>query len=70
MSGNLIRTLSLGLQPAGFYRSRASAAYWDGRNDLGGAGFERRLFLPAVHAIVPSDEADGDSEIGLAHFGL
>ena len=34
-SGRLIRTLSLGFQPAGFYRSRGSAAYWDGRNNQG-----------------------------------
>ena len=30
-----IRTLSLGVQAAGFYQSRSRAAYWDGRNDLG-----------------------------------
>ena len=34
-SGRLIRTLPLGLQPAGFYRSRGRAAYWDGRNNQG-----------------------------------
>ena len=34
-SGRLIRTLSLGSQPAGFYRSRGRAAYWDGRNNQG-----------------------------------
>ena len=34
-SGRLVRTLSLGFQPAGFYQSRARAAYWDGRNNLG-----------------------------------
>lgn len=34
-SGRLIRTLSLGFQPAGFYRSRGRAAYWDGRNNQG-----------------------------------
>ena len=34
-TGQRIRTLSLGLQSAGFYQSRSRAAYWDGRNDLG-----------------------------------
>ncbi len=52
-SGNLIRTLSLGFQPAGFYRSRASAAYWDGRNDLGervsSGVYFYRLSTPSFH---------------------
>ena len=34
-TGQLVRTLSLGFQSAGFYNSRARAAYWDGRNALG-----------------------------------
>ena len=34
-TGQRIRTLSLGIQAAGFYQSRSRAAYWDGRNDLG-----------------------------------
>ena len=34
-TGRLVRTLSLGLQSAGFYNSREHAAYWDGRNALG-----------------------------------
>ena len=34
-TGQLIRTLSLGYQSAGFYNSRERAAYWDGRNALG-----------------------------------
>jgi len=33
--GNLVRALDLGMQSAGFYQSRARAAYWDGRNDIG-----------------------------------
>ena len=33
--GRLVRTLALGLQEAGTYRSRARAAYWDGRNEVG-----------------------------------
>ena len=34
-TGVLVRTLSLGMQSAGFYNSRSRAAYWDGRNDAG-----------------------------------
>ena len=34
-TGNLIRTLPLGYQQAGFYQNRGRAAYWDGRNALG-----------------------------------
>ena len=34
VSGNVVRSLNLGHQAAGFYRSRSQAAYWDGRNDL------------------------------------
>ena len=34
-TGQLIRTLPLGFQAAGFYNSRERAAYWDGRNALG-----------------------------------
>ena len=34
-TGQLVRTLSLGFQAAGFYNSRERAAYWDGRNALG-----------------------------------
>ena len=35
VNGSLIRTLALGHQAAGVYRSRSRAAYWDGRNELG-----------------------------------
>ncbi|MDE0185708.1 MAG: T9SS type A sorting domain-containing protein [Candidatus Poribacteria bacterium] len=34
-TGQLVRTLSLGFQSAGFYNSRNRAAYWDGKNTLG-----------------------------------
>ena len=34
-TGQLVRTLSLGFQTAGFYNNRSRAAYWDGRNTLG-----------------------------------
>ncbi|MDE0298867.1 MAG: hypothetical protein OXN17_09560 [Candidatus Poribacteria bacterium] len=34
-TGVLVRTLSLGIQPAGFYNSRGRAAHWDGRNAFG-----------------------------------
>ncbi len=34
-AGELIRKLDLGTLPAGYYRARQKAAYWDGRNALG-----------------------------------
>ena len=34
-NGTIIRKLSLGHQAAGVYQSKARAAYWDGRNELG-----------------------------------
>ena len=35
VDGTLVRTLSLGHQAAGVYRSKGRAAYWDGTNALG-----------------------------------
>ncbi|MDE0185257.1 MAG: hypothetical protein OXP71_07335 [Candidatus Poribacteria bacterium] len=35
LTGNLVRTLSIGFKSAGFYKRRVRAAYWDGRNDFG-----------------------------------
>ena len=35
VDGILIRTLALGHQPAGVYRNRDRAAYWDGTNEVG-----------------------------------
>jgi len=33
--GRVVRRLAIGNQPAGVYRSRDRAAYWDGRNERG-----------------------------------
>ena len=35
ISGELMRTLTLGNRPAGVYQSRSRSAYWDGKNELG-----------------------------------
>ena len=35
VKGELVRRLALGHQPAGMYRSKSRAAYWDGRNEQG-----------------------------------
>ena len=35
-TGQFVRRLDFGYQPAGYYTDRSDAAYWDGRNDLGG----------------------------------
>ena len=34
-SGGVVRTLDLGLKSQGFYMTRSTAAYWDGRNNIG-----------------------------------
>ena len=52
-TGRLVRTLSIGFQPAGFYQGRARAAYWDGRNDVGervsSGVYFYRLSTPSFH---------------------
>ena len=35
VTGSIVRSLDLGHQATGFYRSRSQAAYWDGKNNLG-----------------------------------
>ncbi|MBC8233132.1 T9SS type A sorting domain-containing protein, partial [bacterium] len=35
MSGELVKTLYLGKQKAGFYSTKPKSAYWDGRDNLG-----------------------------------
>ncbi len=35
VNGTLVRTLTLGHQPAGMYQNRSRAAYWNGRNAFG-----------------------------------
>ena len=47
VNGQVVRTLDLGHQVAGFYESRARAAYWDGRNAQGETRRQRCLFLYA-----------------------
>ncbi len=34
-TGGIVRTLYLGFKPQGFYMTRSTAAYWDGRNNMG-----------------------------------
>jgi len=35
VSGQLVRTLELGVQPRGRYISKPKAAHWDGKNSFG-----------------------------------
>ena len=37
VSGRLVRTVSVGFKPVGYYLTRQRAAYWDGRNEIGEA---------------------------------
>ena len=34
-SGGIVRTIDLGFKSQGFYMTRSTAAYWDGRNNMG-----------------------------------
>ena len=34
-AGDIVRTLDLGFKGQGFYMTRSTAAYWDGRNNMG-----------------------------------
>ena len=35
VGGRLVRTISVGFKPIGYYFTRKRAAYWDGRNEIG-----------------------------------
>ena len=35
IGGHLIRTISVGFKPIGYYLTRERSAYWDGRNEVG-----------------------------------
>ena len=35
VGGHLVRTISVGFKPIGYYLTRERAAYWDGRNEIG-----------------------------------
>ena len=35
MSGSIVRTIDFGYKQQGFYMTRSTAAYWDGRNNMG-----------------------------------
>ena len=35
VNGQVVRTLTLGHQPAGIYQNRSRAAHWDGKNEFG-----------------------------------
>ena len=44
-AGSVVRTLDLGFKGQGFYMTRSTAAYWDGRNNRGRASGIGRLLL-------------------------
>ena len=35
VGGRLVRAISIGFKPVGYYLTRGRAAYWDGRNEAG-----------------------------------
>ena len=64
-TGQLIRTLSLGFQSAGFYNSQGRAAYWDGRNAVGERVASGTLFLPVDDAVLPANTATRHCKVEL-----
>ena len=46
--GQVVRTLDVGHRVAAFYETRSKAIYWDGRNEFGEGGSERRVFLSPI----------------------
>ena len=48
VSGRLVRTISVGFKPAGYYLTRERAAYWDGRNEAGESVSSGVYFLQFV----------------------
>ena len=63
IQGQLVRQMGLGRQPAGSYLSREDAAYWDGKDQLGEGGFERRVFLHTHSGDISSNPENGNPEI-------
>ena len=48
VSGHLVRTISVGFKPVGYYLTRERAAYWDGRNETGESVSSGVYFLQFV----------------------
>ena len=48
VGGRLVRTISVGFKPVGYYLTRERAAYWDGRNEIGESVSSGVYFLQFV----------------------
>ena len=48
VGGRLVRTISVGFKPVGYYLTRERAAYWDGRNEIGESVSSGVYFLEFV----------------------
>ncbi len=48
VGGHLVRTISIGFKPVGYYLTRARAVYWDGRNEVGESVSSGVYFLQFV----------------------
>ena len=64
VNGALIRTLTLGHQPAGIYQTRSRAAYWNGRNEWGEPVASGVYFLYTQNWRFHSNAEAIDSEVG------
>ena len=49
VQGQLIRELNLGVQQAGSYLTRQTAAYWDGKDQIG-EGVSSGIYFYTLHA--------------------
>ena len=65
--GAVVREIALGELPAGSYRSKARAAYWDGRNNLGESAAGGTYFVRIEAGGIYGSAAYGFVEIRLTH---
>ena len=65
-NGRLVRPIDVGFKPAAVYESRASAIYWDGRNNYGERVASGTYFYHLTAGDdYASDASDGDSEVNV-----
>ena len=66
VQGQLTRELDLGIQEAAGYLTRETAAYWDGRDQVGETVSQRCLFLYPPGGPLPGHPQNAHPEIGPA----
>ena len=48
IGGHLVRTISVGFKPIGYYLTQEQAVYWDGRNEVGESVASGAYFLQFI----------------------